>query len=107
MSNQSDHIRFIQLVDLAEGRIATDAAVAARSHVAACARCAADLAWLERVIGLMRTDTSEQPPPRALAAAKRLFKPPAPASRRQFMAMLQFDSARTPIALGRRTGAQT
>lgn len=105
MSNQSDHITFIQLVDLAEGRIAADAAVAARSHVAACARCAADLAWLERVIGLMRTDTSEHPPPRALAAAKRLFKPPTP--RRQFMAMLQFDSARTPVALGRRAGTQT
>jgi len=56
----------------------------------------------------MRADTAEQPPACAVAAAKRLFEPPAqPAARRQLMAALQFDSARTPIGLGRRAGAQT
>src|SRR5438034_11031576 len=82
-----------------------------REHILACTVCAAQIAWLERVIGLMRTDTAEQLPARAVAAAKRLFRPPAqtawPAARQQLMATLQFDSARTPVALGRRAGAQT
>jgi anti-sigma factor RsiW len=111
VSNISDHIPFVRLVDLVEGRLAPDEQAEARPHLAACPRCAAQAAWLERVIGLMRADTAEQPPACAVAAAKRLFRPPdqpaAPAARRQLMAALQFDSARTPIGSGRRAGAQT
>ena len=105
MSNISNHIPFAQLVDLVEGRSPLDELVA-RSHVATCPRCAAEVAWLERVIGLMRSDTAEQPPADAVAVAKRLFRPPVLATRRQLMATLQFDSARTPVGLGRRAGAQ-
>jgi hypothetical protein len=105
VSNLSDHIPFVRLVDLVEGRFPLDDLVAARSHLAACPVCAAQIAWLERVIDLMRTDTAEQPPAHAVAAAKRLFRPPAPAARRQIMAVLQFDSARAPAAMGRRAGA--
>ena len=111
MSNISDHIPFARLVDLAEGRLTSDERAEAQPHLAACPRCAADVAWLERVIGLMRADTAEQPPAQVVAAAKRLFRPPAQpaaqATRQQLMATLQFDSARTPVALGRRAGAQT
>jgi len=111
VSNISDHIPFARLVDLAEGRLTSDERAEAQPHLAACPRCAADVAWLERVIGLMRADTAEQPPAQVVAAAKRLFRPPAQpaaqATRQQLMATLQFDSARTPVALGRRAGAQT
>ena len=111
MSDISDHIPFARLVDLAEGRLTSDERAEAQPHLAACPRCAADVAWLERVIGLMRADTAEQPPAQVVAAAKRLFRPPAQpaaqATRQQLMATLQFDSARTPVALGRRAGAQT
>jgi hypothetical protein len=96
---------------MVEGRLPPAEQAEARLHLAACPRCAADVIWLERVIGLMRADTAEEPPAHVVAAAKRLFRPPAqlaaPATRRQFVATLQFDSARTPIALGRRAGAQT
>jgi hypothetical protein len=104
MSTLSHHISFVRLVDLVDSRLAPDELAAARSHIATCLRCAAELAWLERVIGLMRTDTAEQPPAHVVAAAKRLFQPPAPALRPQLLAALQFDSARTPIAPGRRAG---
>jgi hypothetical protein len=102
VSNLSDHISFVRLVDLVEGRFPPDDLAAARSHLAACPRCAAEVAWLERVINLMRTDTAEQPPAHAVAAAKRLFRPHV---RRQLKAMLQFDSANAPAAIGRRAGA--
>ena len=104
MNTPTHHISFVRLVDLVDSRLAPDEQVAARSHIATCLQCAAELAWLERVVGLMRTDTAEQPPAHAVAAAKRLFKPPTPALRPQFLATLRFDSARTPIALGRRAG---
>jgi len=107
VNNFSHHIPYSRLVDLAEGRLTSDERAEAQPHLAACPRCAADVAWLERVIGLMRADTAEQPPAHALDVAKRLFRPPAQATRQQLMATLQFDSARTPIALGRRAGAQT
>ena len=107
MSNLSNHIPFSRLVDLAEGRLRSDEQIEMREHLLACPVCAAQSAWLERVIGLMRTDTAEQPPAHAVVAAKRLFRPRAPATRQQLLATLQFDSARTPVALGLRAGAQT
>jgi hypothetical protein len=58
------------------------------------------------VIELMRSDTSGQPPEHVLLAAKRLFRPPTLATH-HLVATLQFDSARTPVALGRRAGTQS
>lgn len=107
MKNTSEHIRFTRLVDLVEGRLSTGEQHDIREHLVACAVCADQVAWLERVIGLMRSDASEQPPERVLAAAKRLFRLPMLATRQQLMASLQFDSARTPVAQGRRAGTQS
>jgi anti-sigma factor RsiW len=110
VSNTSSHLSYSQLVDLVEGRFTPDDLAEVWPHLSACPRCAADVAWLERVIGLMRADTTEQPPAQVVAAAKSLFRPPAqtakPAERQQLYAILQFDSARTPLGLGRRAGAQ-
>jgi hypothetical protein len=104
-----DHIPFSRLIDLVEGRFSPDELAGARLHLGECPRCAAEMAWLERVIGLMRTDSAEHAPAQAVATAKRLFRPAAqpqarPAARTRLVAMLQFDSARTPIALGMRSG---
>ena len=107
----SDHIPFARLVDLVEGRLTPNERPEMRPHLLACPRCAAQVAWLERVIGLMRADTAPHPPAHIVAAAKRLFQPPAilglPRVRRQLIATLQFDSARIPAALGLRAEAQT
>src|SRR5690349_17551961 len=102
-----DHIPFAHLATLAEGRLSIDQQTELREHLSACPACSAQLAWLDRVIGLMRADTLEPTPAYAVAAAKRLFQPPArPAARQQLIATLQFDSARTPVALGRRAQGQ-
>jgi hypothetical protein len=105
-----DHIQFSRLVDLVEGRCSPDELTEVWPHLRACPRCAAEVAWLERVIGLMRIDKIEHAPAPAVAAAKRMFRLPLqpqarPVARPQLIAMLQFDSARTPIALGMRAGA--
>ena len=109
MSISFDHIPFTHLVDLVEGRLARGERALVEAHVAACPRCAADVAWLERVIGLMRTDDSEAPPRHILAQVRRMFRAPAePAAatpRRRIAAALQVDSARGPLAFGIRTGA--
>lgn len=103
----SDHIPFSQLASIAEGRSAFGDQIGVREHLSTCPVCAAELAWLERVIGLMRADTIEPTPAHAVASAKRLFRPPArPAARQHLMAALQFDSARAPVALGRRAQGQ-
>jgi hypothetical protein len=110
MHTLSPHIPFVRLVDLVEGRLTPDELADTRPHLAACLRCAAEVAWLERVIGLMRTDPAEQPPAHAVAAVKQLFRLPAkpfqPAARRQLTALLEFDSASRPVALGMRAGAR-
>jgi hypothetical protein len=110
VSHIFDHIPFSRLVDLVEGRFTSSELAETWPHLEGCPRCAAEVAWLERVIGLMRTDKVEHAPAQAVAAAKRMFRPlpqlrARPAARPQLLAILQFDSARTPIALGMRGGA--
>ncbi len=103
--NTTTHIPYSTLADIAEGRAAPDYPTAL--HLAACAVCAADLAWLARTIELMRTDAAELPPPHVTARAKRLLRQLArPAGQRQrLLAHLQFDSARAPLAFGMRSAA--
>src|SRR5262249_43634363 len=101
-----EHISFTTLVDLVEGRRAFDQHL--RAHIAACPACAADLAWLEQIIALMRGDQLPAAPPDLLAHAKALFRAHAldqPArTRRRLIAVLNFDSARSPAAPGMRAG---
>jgi anti-sigma factor RsiW len=106
MSKISRHIAFARLVDLVEGRLAPDQVEQAQLHVSACPRCAADVIWLERVIGLMHADDSEDPPPFVIAQARRLFRSrvaPDPPARRRILALPRFDSKRLPLALGMRS----
>jgi hypothetical protein len=109
VSISSDHIPFTHLVDLVEGRLARDEQTRIEAHIAACPRCAAEVVWLQRVIGLMRTDDSVAPPPYVVAQARRMFRAPperaAVSARQRIVAALQFDSARGPLAFGIRAGA--
>jgi hypothetical protein len=64
---------------------------------------------LERVISLMRTDDSEDPPPHVVARVLRLYRSrmaqaPSPGLLRRVVAALRFDSAQSPLALGVRAG---
>jgi anti-sigma factor RsiW len=107
----SRHIPFDRLIDLVEGRLSPDAQTQMQAHTSACSRCATQLAWLERVIGLMRTNDYEEPPARVAADISRVFgsySPSASSSPRQrTMAVLRFDSAQLPLSVGRRSGSST
>jgi anti-sigma factor RsiW len=103
----SAHSGFERLVDLVEGRLLPAEQSQLLAHISGCARCAADKAWLERVISLMRTDTSEDAPPAVIARARRLFQArtaPPPTERRRIPALVHFDSRQRPLALGVRSG---
>jgi len=107
------HIPVNRLADLVEGRLTPDERAQLEAHIAACARCSGELAQLERLIRLMRTDTAEDAPQSVIARAVRLFRSrsvPAPASsgsRRHVLAVLRFDSAGLAPALGVRSGEPT
>jgi anti-sigma factor RsiW len=110
VSVKSRHIPFERLIDLVDGRLSPAEQGQVRDHSAACARCAAQLAWLERVIGLIRADDFEDPPERVAAGISRAFASYTPSVssslRQRILAVLRFDSAQLP-ELGRRSGLST
>jgi hypothetical protein len=99
---EAGHIPFTRLVDLVDGRLGDQEQRQARAHTSGCSRCAADLAWLEHVIDLMRTDDSIDPPAHVIARAVNLFHSrhtvERPALRQLLSAVLSFDSARMSLA---------
>lgn len=111
MSIGSSHIPFAQVVDLVEGRLSGAAQAQVQAHTAACSRCAAELAWLARVIVLMRADNGDAAPSQVVDRAVRLFRvrrAPDPLGVQQRLpAALRFDSWRTLQPLGVRGGARS
>lgn len=101
-----EHLPFGLLADLAEGQVEPTAEE--REHLAACERCAADLAWLERMIAVSRGAAGEEPPGHVVERVKALFRErrrqAAPAPRLVY-ALLRFDSAHSAPAFGLRAGA--
>jgi anti-sigma factor RsiW len=95
-------VSFAQLIDLVEGRASNDEQKRVRAHTASCGRCAAELAWIEQVIDLMRTDETVDPPPEVIALAVGLFEsqktPRISSLRQRLRAVLRFDSARPALA---------
>ena len=110
MNKYPDHIPFHQLADYVEGRLPLTERMELESHLKACATCSAKLARLEHLIGLMRTDRSEEAPPTVVARVKRLLRSrhvPESASsglRRTVLAVLHFDSMGLTRAFGVRSG---
>lgn len=95
-----------QLVDLAEGRLPPAEAAALRRQLADDPAASAELAALEDLISLMRTDDSVDAPEHVIARAVRLFRPlaPAPGLLRRIVAALRADSGPRPLAAGLRSG---
>ncbi len=106
MSSRSRHISFDRLSDFVEGRLPADKRAELQAHLSICSQCAGDAAWLGRIIGLMRADDYEEPPPRVAAGISRVFRPADNALARpwRIMAMMRFDSALVPMAVSRRSG---
>lgn len=105
MGQSESHIRFEQLVDLAEGRLPPKESARLESLVAKSPQRAAELASLKRMLQIMRMDGSADAPPDVIARATRLFRPGSAPERRpslteRIVAVLTFDSAGTPFAFG-------
>ena len=113
MNNSSSHIPSYELVDLIENLLPTAIHETLKRHLATCEVCAEELAQLERLIELMRTDTAEDAPPHLIQNVKRLYrsrdKPKTPASdlRRHILAVLRFDSSSFTPVLGVRSSGSS
>ncbi len=95
---------------MVEGRLTAEEQASAQTHLAQCAQCAGQSAELERVTGLMRSDTSEDAPRDVLFNAIQLFGARAveaekPGLLRRLVAALSFDSGTLAPAFGVRSGA--
>jgi hypothetical protein len=110
MNNFPLHISFHQLADYVEGRLPLTQRMQFEAHFAQCSSCSTQVARLEHLIGLMRTDRSEDAPPTVVARVKKLFPSrPLPEStssdlRRCIVAVLHFDSLGLTRAFGVRSG---
>jgi len=110
MNNFLHHIPVSQLADYIEGSLPLTQRVELETHLAICSRCSGELAELEHLIGLMRTDASEDAPPSVIDRAVKLFRSrrePESASsglRRRILAVLHFDSIGLAPAFGVRSG---
>lgn len=108
MTAQTPHIPLEDMVDLARSLLSSAEEDAIRTHVAGCASCTVQLARVEHMLELASADKSEQVPSELVARAVRLMRQrraaPAPPTRQRTLAALRFDSARAPLALGRRGG---
>jgi hypothetical protein len=104
----SGHLPYATLADLAEGRLAANAYI--QAHLASCTACSAELAWIERVIRLMRDSRELPSSPEAVDRAKGLFLQHRGAAIAQplqrLLAELRFDSARGAAVFGVRGAAQ-
>lgn len=68
------HVSFAQLVDIVECRLQPSEHARAQAHVSACPRCAEQVAWLKRLIGLMLEDDFEDPPAAIADKLLRMFR---------------------------------
>jgi hypothetical protein len=103
-----NHLSFTKLADMAEGRMAGDERNLSSAHLSACPRCAAKLNRLESVLGLMRTDETEDAPREVVSRAINLFRSrvasQTPSLVQRIVAALSFDSLQTTPAYGVRSG---
>ena len=109
MRSTDHHSSFTRLVDLVDGRLNANAKKQVQAHIAGCRRCAAEVDWLERAIGLMRTDRSEDLPAHVIAQVVDLFrsrnKLDLPRRPQRLIGVLRFDSDRLALVPGLRSRA--
>ena len=105
-----NHIPFRILSDYVAGDLPLVDRVDVDAHIAVCSRCAAELAEVERLTQLMRTDLGEDAPPQAIKRALKLFRARSKQTntssdfRRRVLAVLHFDSIGLTPAFGVRSG---
>lgn len=107
----SHHPLFSQLADYLDGDLALDKRVELEIHLSSCPRCSGELARLQQIVELMRTDTSEDAPVPVIHRAIQLFQsrtvltPTASSLRSRIQAVLHFDSIGLSPAFGVRSAS--
>jgi hypothetical protein len=101
-------VSFEQLLDLVEGRLSGEHAVQLRAQIGDHGPTQRELARVEKLVALMRSDYSVDPPDYVLKRALRLFRPaeqPTPVAKlRHLVASMRFDSGFAPLVMGMRSG---
>ncbi len=100
------NVTYEQLVDLVEGRLPQTQHAALLAQVQSDPQLNAEYARLSRLIALMRADDSVDAPEAVVQRAVKLFHARAalqPGLLRQLAALLTFDSAQAPLAVGLRS----
>ena len=109
MNFRPSHIPFDRLVDWVEARLTAEERNQLQRHLTDCAHCRQELTQVERLFGLMQSDTSVDPPPAVINRAVRLFRPRqaevTPPLLQRIVAALQFDSLQLAPATWLRSGA--
>jgi hypothetical protein len=97
------HPPFDRLTNLVRGDLSTDQQAEIAAHVVTCPLCADEVAWLEHILELYRTDESVSAPPAAIRSVRDFFRskvtPQGEESWRHITAELTFDSAHMPPAI--------
>lgn len=105
MSIFSPHIPFTTLVDVADENSATSGEIS--EHLSTCSDCSSQLEKIRQTIGLMRSDTIENPPTSFVQDARKIFRSRAasrePSLVRRVVASLSFDSFTAAPAFGLRS----
>lgn len=108
MKMKTQHIPFEKLADIAEARQSPEETAVMHSHLSDCEDCSAQLAKLQKLLNLMRTDVATDAPPALLSRTLGLFRPRAkeekPSLVERVMAVLSFDSRQLSPAFGVRSG---
>jgi len=107
----SADIPFAKLVDLVEGRLPSNERAHLLAQIANNPKAAAQVAQIERIINLARTDATEEVSPYITSRIIHLFQSmpsenPSPL-RQRILAVLQLDSKQSPVALGLRSLEQS
>ena len=103
-------LHFDRLADFVERRLPPAEGDEVQAHLdARCAHCAATVAWLAKVLDLMATDGSREPPAAVVERALHIFSesPATPSLRERIVALLTFDSYQAPAAGGARHAGGT
>jgi hypothetical protein len=107
------HLTTDLLADLAAGRLADSERIDALNHLASCARCTGELAWIERASSTLHASLVEleDAPDALVTRAVSIFRPApqqatteaSPGIFQRIVASLTFDSGSSPLAFGVRS----
>ncbi len=110
MNHFLQHIPFHHLVDFVEGHLPPYEREKLVLHFTNCDACSREMSQLKRLLGLMRTDTSEDSPSGVISRVLSLFPStqestsPLSDPYRHILALVQFDSKGLLPAFGVRSG---